>query len=107
MELISTGVNVLDETLGGGIPLGFTILVMGSPGAGMELLAKQFATSGKETENVVYVSTTERNEDVLSTIKRYGWTQDINIINIGTRYYEKVLARKLDVSKYRYNSNCC
>ncbi len=26
----------------------------------------------------------------------------MNIINIGTRYYESVLARKLEVSKYRY-----
>jgi KaiC/GvpD/RAD55 family RecA-like ATPase len=102
METNSTGVKILDETLGGGIPTGFTTLVSGSPGAGMELFAKQFATAGKATENVVYVSTTERNEDVLSTIKRYGWTNDINIINIGTKYYEKVLARKLEVSKYRY-----
>jgi circadian clock protein KaiC len=102
MELVSTGVRVLDETLGGGIPIGFTTLVTGSPGAGMELLAKQFATAGKKTENVVYVSTTERNEDVLSTIKRFGWPQEINIINIGTLYYEKVLAKKLEVSKYRY-----
>jgi KaiC/GvpD/RAD55 family RecA-like ATPase len=102
MEMITTGVKILDETLGGGIPIGFTTLIIGSPGAGIELFAKQFATSGKETENVVYVSTNERNEDILSTIKRYGWSQNINIINIGTRYYEKVLARKLDVSKYRY-----
>ncbi|UCE74890.1 MAG: hypothetical protein JSV56_04095 [Methanomassiliicoccales archaeon] len=102
MEVISTGVKLLDDTLGGGIPVGFTTLVTGSPGAGMELFAKQFATAGKPTENVVYVSTTERNEDVLSTMKRYGWKHEINIINIGTRYYEKVLARKLEVSKYRY-----
>jgi KaiC/GvpD/RAD55 family RecA-like ATPase len=102
MELISTGIKFLDEKIGGGIPVGFTTLVTGSPGAGMELFAKQFATSGKSTENVVYVSTTERNEDVLSTIKRYGWSPEINIINIGTRYYEKVLAKKLEVSKYRY-----
>jgi KaiC/GvpD/RAD55 family RecA-like ATPase len=102
MEINSTGVKILDDTLGGGIPTGFTTLVTGSPGAGMELFAKQFATAGRATENVVYVSTTERNEDVLTTIKRYGWTKDINIINIGTRYYEKVLARKLEVSKYRY-----
>ncbi|UCE37866.1 MAG: recombinase RecA [Thermoplasmata archaeon] len=102
MAVYSTGVKVLDETLGGGLPVGFTALVSGSPGAGMELLAKQFASGGKDTKNIVYVSTTERNEDVLATMKRLGWTQDLNIINVGTRYYENVLARKLEVSKYRY-----
>ncbi len=102
METYSTGVKVLDESLGGGLPVGFTTLVSGSPGGGMELFAKQFASAGKDIKNIVYVSTTERNEDVLSTMKRFKWTQDLNIINVGTRYYENVLARKLEVSKYRY-----
>ena len=102
MAVNSTGIAILDNTLGGGLPVGFTTLVVGSPGAGMELFAKQFASAGKSNENIVYVSTTERNEDVMSTMGRFGWTQDFNIINIGTRYYEKVLARKLEVSKYRY-----
>jgi KaiC/GvpD/RAD55 family RecA-like ATPase len=102
MAVKSTGMRILDDTLGGGMPTGFTTLVSGSPGAGMELFAKQFASAGAGKENIVYVSTTERNEDVLYTMKRFGWTQDLNIINIGTRYYENVLARKLEVSKYRY-----
>lgn len=82
--------------------MGFTALISGSPGAGMELFGKQFASAGKDDENIVYVSTTERNEDVLFTMGRFGWTQDIKIINIGTRYYEKVLAKKLEISRYRY-----
>lgn len=102
MAVNSTGVKILDQTLGGGLPLGFTTLVSGSPGAGMELFAKQFASAGAESENIIYVSTTERNEDVQTTMKRFGWTEDMNIINIGTRYYENILARKLEVSKYRY-----
>lgn len=102
MAVNSTGIKVLDDSLGGGLPVGFTTLVSGSPGAGMELFAKQFATAGMEKENIIYVSTTERNEDVLSTMKRFGWKEDMNIINIGTRYYESVLAKKLEVSKYRY-----
>ncbi len=39
---------------------------------------------------------------MLATMKRFKWTEDMNILNIGTRYYENVLARKLEVSKYRY-----
>ncbi len=102
MELNSTGIKILDDTLGGGVPLGFTTLVSGSPGGGTELFAKQFASAGKKSEAIVYVSTTERNEDVMATMKRFRWTEDMNILNIGTRYYENVLARKLEVSKYRY-----
>lgn len=102
MAVNSTGVKILDDTLGGGLPLGFTALISGSPGAGMELFGKQFASAGKDDENIVYVSTTERNEDVLFTMGRFGWTQDLKIINIGTRYYEKVLAKKLEISRYRY-----
>ncbi|UCF08424.1 MAG: recombinase RecA [Thermoplasmata archaeon] len=102
MDAKSTGIKILDKTLGGGVPVGFTTLVSGSPGGGMELFAKQFASASKKDENIVYVSTTERNEDVLSTMKRFKWTENMNILNIGTRYYENVLARKLEVSKYRY-----
>ncbi len=102
MALNSTGVKILDDTLAGGLPAGFTTLVSGSPGSGMELFAKQFASAGKSDENVVYVSTNERNEDVISTMKRFGWRENLDIINIGTRYYENVLAKKLEVSKFRY-----
>ena len=102
MDVNTTGIKILDDTLGGGVPVGFTTLVSGPPGGGTELFAKQFASAGKKSENIVYVSTTERNEDVMATMKRFRWTEDMNILNIGTRYYENVLARKLEVSKYRY-----
>ncbi|HEQ78850.1 MAG TPA: recombinase RecA [Euryarchaeota archaeon] len=100
-ESASIGIPALDKALMGGVPQGFTILVYGSPGEGMELFAKQFASGATKDESVAYISTTERNEDVIGTMKEYGWDNKMNIINIGTEYYEKVLARKLAVSKYR------
>jgi archaellum biogenesis ATPase FlaH len=34
-------------------------------------------------------------------MREYGWRTDLKIVNVGTRYYEKVLAKKLDISRFR------
>ncbi len=97
----SFGIPALDKAIMDGVPKGYTILCIGTPGAGVELFAKRFASAGAENETVRYFSTSERDEDVLDTMKDFGWSTDLKIVNIGTMYYEKVLARHLDVSKYR------
>ena len=100
-KVVSTGIAALDKALMNGLPKGFTVLVTGAPGADAELVAKQFAGAGVKDENVVYFTTTERDEDVTSTMEDFGWKSDIEIVNIGNLYYESVLARKLQVSRYR------
>jgi len=100
-KVVSTGIVALDKALMNGLPKGSTVLVTGPPGSGTELIAKQFAGAGVRDENVVYFTTTERDEDVTATMKDFGWTADLEIVNIGNLYYESVLARKLQVSKYR------
>ena len=99
MKLTTIGVPTLDEHIGGGLPKGSTVLVMGGPGAGAEFFAKQFASAG--TEPVTYFTSTERDEDILAVMREYGWRTDMNIINIGTKYYEVVLAKKLEISRFR------
>ena len=99
MSFTSIGIPALDEHLGGGLRRGSTILVMGSPGSGTEFFAKQFASAGKEA--VTYFTSTERDEDVLSVMREYGWRTDMKIINVGTKYYERVLAKKLEISRFR------
>ena len=101
MKTASTGIKMLDEALAGGLQTGFTILVCGQPGAGMDLFAKQFASGGVGQEDVVYFTTNERNEDIISTMEQFGWKKDINIVNLGSVYYENVLAGELEVSKFR------
>ncbi len=98
--MTSIGIPALDKTLMEGLPDGLMILVTGSPGSGTELFAKQFVT-GAAKENVVYFTTTERDEDVTSTMDHFGWKSDLQIYNIGEQYYEQVLARELEISKYR------
>ena len=99
MNLTSIGIPALDEQLGGGIQKGSTVLVMGTPGSGTEFFAKQFASAGQET--VTYFTSTERDEDVLGVMREYGWRTDLKIVNVGTKYYESVLAKKLEVSRFR------
>jgi len=99
MKLTRIGVPALDDHLGGGVQHGSTVLVMGNPGSGTEFFAKQFAAAGEEP--VTYFTSTERDEDVVSVMKEHGWRTDMNIVNIGTKYYEVVLAKKLEISKFR------
>jgi len=99
LNFTSIGIPALDEQLGGGIQKGSTVLVMGTPGSGTEFFAKQFASVGQET--VTYFTSTERDEDVLGVMREYGWRTDLKIVNVGTKYYESVLAKKLEVSRFR------
>jgi len=99
MKFTSIGVPALDEHLGGGIQRGSTVLLIGTPGSGTEFFAKQFASAGQEP--VTYFTSTERDEDVLSVMREYGWRTDLKIVNVGSRYYERVLAKKLEISRFR------
>lgn len=41
MEQVSTGIELLDDMLGGGIPANSVVLVAGRPGAGKTILSQQ------------------------------------------------------------------
>jgi len=99
MKNTSIGIPALDERLGGGILKGSTVLVVGTPGSGMEFFAKQFASAGQES--VTYFTSTERDEDVLNVMREYGWRTDLKIVNVESKYYEHVLAKKLEISRFR------
>jgi len=98
-DLETIGISALDKYLGGGVPKGFTILVVGRPGAGTEYLAKQFASQG--SVQTTYFTTTERDEDIVTAMKQHGWKPNIKIFNIGVKYYETTLERRLEISRYR------
>jgi len=101
LKTTAIGIEMLDKALMDGVPKGYTILLAGTPGSGTELFAKQFAAAGVGKENVVYFTTTERDEDILSTMKGFNWKTDIKIVNIGAEYYRKVLEKELIISRYR------
>ena len=99
MKLTSIGIKALDEHLGGGVQSGSTVLITGNPGSGTEFFAKQFASVGEG--RVTYFTSTERDEDVMAIMREYGWKTDMSIVNIGSKYYENILAKKLEISRFR------
>ncbi len=95
------GIPEVDQQLSGQLPRGWLGILSGVPGSGIELLAKQFAQAAAPKTPVVYYTTSERDEDVKSALRDFGWRDDLNLVNIADEYYEKVLSRNLEVSQYR------
>ncbi len=74
MELLKTGILGLDEMLGGGIPAGHIMAVLGPPGTGKSTFALQFIYAGlQNNESCVYMSIEERAEDIIKTSEIFGW----------------------------------
>ncbi len=101
MKFVTTGIENLDHALMNGIPSGYTTLLSGSPGSGIELFAKQFSSAHLPEEDTIYITTTERTDDVISTMKEFNWKTDIKIINIGEEFYRKFLEKEILISRYR------
>ncbi len=99
---INLGLDALNKALADALPQGYMMLVKGTPGTGKELFAKQFAAAAESDENVIYITTSERKEDVLATMKSFGWEREVDILDIAADYYEDVLAKELDISRYRH-----
>lgn len=71
---VSTGVSGLDEILGGGLPAGRVILILGGPGTGKTILATQFIMDGlNKGEGAVFVSLEEAKFHYYSEMSRFGW----------------------------------
>lgn len=74
-----TGIDGIDAMLGGeGIPKGYVVLVLGSPGCGKTTLGVQFLYNGavKFGENGVLVLLEEDPEMVKANMLRFGWDLD-------------------------------
>lgn len=58
MDRLSTGIMSLDQILGGGLPKGSTILLVGRPGTGKTILAHQMMFQNTENDDKVLYLTT-------------------------------------------------
>ncbi|HEY9204885.1 MAG TPA: KaiC domain-containing protein [Candidatus Methanoperedens sp.] len=82
MELLKTGILGLDEMLGGGVPAGHIMAVLGPPGTGKSTFALQFICAGlQNNESCVYLSIEERVEDIIKTADIFGWDLKPHIKN--------------------------
>ncbi len=100
--VIRTGIDKLDRLLEGGIPEGFTVVLLSSPGSSTEILVKQIATSGE----VTYITTEETKKEILDTMQRFNWQiPEIDFVDISEKYYSNILqGEKKRVSIYEQRS---
>ncbi|MEM2218014.1 MAG: ATPase domain-containing protein [Thermofilaceae archaeon] len=74
-DYVPTGIEVLDEFLGGGFIRGKTYLIAGETGAGKTIFSIQFLLTGaiQYGESGVYVAIDEPTDQLLKGLKRFGW----------------------------------
>jgi circadian clock protein KaiC len=74
-EVLPTGVEGLDELLGGGLPKGRVVLLLGGPGCGKTILASQFLHKGisEYGENGIFVSLDEGKNHYYPEMLKFGW----------------------------------
>jgi len=85
-ERASTGVEGLDDILGGGLPRNRMYLIEGDPGAGKTTLAMRFLLEGARLgESGVYATLSETEEELRDVAGSHGWSLDgITICDLQT-----------------------
>lgn len=74
---ITSGVPGLDDHVGGGFPLGRTVLVAGGIGTGKTTMAVQFLVAGaRDGETGVLITADEKPRHIIADVRRFGWDLD-------------------------------
>jgi circadian clock protein KaiC len=74
---LSTGIQGLDEVLGGGLPQGQIYLVEGESGAGKTTLGLQFLLDGQRSgERTLWITLSETERQLRQTAHSHGWSLD-------------------------------
>src|SRR5688572_24710498 len=74
---VGTGVQGLDDVLGGGLPRDHIYLISGKSGAGKTTLALQFLLEGRaKGEAGLYVTFSETADEIRATATSHGWSLD-------------------------------
>ncbi len=92
-ELAPTGIQGLDDVLGGGLTQNRIYLVMGDPGVGKTTVGLHFLLEGaRRGEKVLYIALSETREEIEAVAESHGWTLE------GIDIFEYSAANKLDDS---------
>jgi circadian clock protein KaiC len=80
----ATGINGLDDILGGGLPSNRLYLLEGRPGTGKTTLALQYLLTGAEAgEKVLYITLSETRDELQEVCDSHGWELDgINVVEL-------------------------
>jgi len=72
-ERLGTGISGLDEMLGGGMPKGHTVVVIGAFGTGKTTFSLQFVHEGlKQGESALFISLEEDEDSMVKNAMSYG-----------------------------------
>jgi circadian clock protein KaiC len=84
VDRIRTGVDGLDEILGGGLPAPRVYLLQGGPGVGKTTLALQFLRqAADEGLPTLYVTLSETSDELLAVARAHGWSmQGIDVFDM-------------------------
>ncbi|HEX8251947.1 MAG TPA: ATPase domain-containing protein [Thermoanaerobaculia bacterium] len=92
-ELAPTGIQGLDDVLGGGLTQNRMYLIMGDPGVGKTTLGLHFLLEGRrQGERVLYVALSETKEEIEAVAASHGWSLE------GIEIFEYSAASRLDDS---------
>jgi KaiC/GvpD/RAD55 family RecA-like ATPase len=74
-DRVKTGIKGLDELIEGGLPSGFSFLLLGGPGTGKTTFGVQYLYKGATEygENGMYVTFDEPPYSISNNSQRYGW----------------------------------
>jgi len=94
--LLSSGIEGLDDILGGGFPARRFYLVQGDPGAGKTTLGLQFLLEGsRRGERVLYVSLSESREELAAVADSHGWSlEGVPVFELAARDEDLLLERQ-------------
>ena len=101
IKRLKTGVEGLDELIGGGIPEGSIVLVSGTPGTGKTILGMQFLCEGaKRGDMGILVSFEQEREDLVRQASMFGWDLDamekknqLRIISMWPSSFDEVITK--------------
>ena len=92
-EFAPTGIQGLDDILGGGFTQNRIYLVMGDPGVGKTTLGLHFLLEGvRRGERVLYIALSETREEIEAVAESHGWSLE------GVDIFEYSAANRLDDS---------
>jgi circadian clock protein KaiC len=100
----STGIEGLDDVLGGGFAHGRLHLVQGAPGAGKTTLALQFLLAGSaRNESGLLISLSETEEELRATASSHGWsldaihTQDVSALELASLDFQQSVFQPAEI----------
>lgn len=73
MQRVETGVEGLDEKIGGGLPESSVTLISGGPGAGKTTMCSHFLEKGLENdESCLMISTSQKPDEIVEDSREFG-----------------------------------